>query len=82
MINNPELIKKIIDQIQNVPLNILDEAIKEVEEENLYYERMKSITQIQYEEKTVYNDILYNYCFEFLHINGTSSNETEEVLAA
>lgn len=41
MINNPELIKKIIDQIQNVPLNILDEAIKEVEEENLYIELIK-----------------------------------------
>ena len=41
MINNPELIKKIIDQIQNVLLNILDEAIKEVEEENLYIELIK-----------------------------------------
>ena len=33
MINNPKITKKIINQIQNVPLEILDEAIKEVEEE-------------------------------------------------
>ncbi len=33
MINNPKLIEKIINQIQNIPLDILDEAIKEVEED-------------------------------------------------
>lgn len=74
MINNPELIKKIIDQIQNVPLEILDEAINEVKEENLYCDRIKKFTQIQYEEKSFYIDILYNNFFEFLHTNWTSNS--------
>ena len=30
MINNPELIKKITTQVENIPKEILDEAIKEV----------------------------------------------------
>lgn len=35
MINDPELIKRIINQLENVPKSILDEAIMEVINEHI-----------------------------------------------
>lgn len=41
MVNNPELINKIIKQINNVPDSILDEAVSEIIEENKLLEKEK-----------------------------------------
>lgn len=41
MINDPILISKIMNQIENVPKDILDEAIMEVIEENMEVNNVK-----------------------------------------
>ena len=73
MINDPELIKKIISQIESVPKNILDEAIMEVIEEDIYYNVLSELPQVSYRNEIFFNNNKLN-AFELLHKNGTSYN--------
>lgn len=80
MINNPELINRIINQLKNVPVNVLDEVVTEILEEDKCFDSINKIPIIEYKKQTLFKNAEVSSdlsCFDFLHINRTKYSKIE-----
>ena len=79
MVNNPELINKIIKQLNNVPDNILDEVVNEILEEDKYFNAINEIPVTSYKQQVTFKEISDLSYFNFLHINSTRYSKIKEI---
>ncbi len=71
MVNDPNLIKKIISQINNITFEDVDNAIKEVDKEwKLEFKELTDEQLIGYQEFQLYNNELNKKLVQSIKING------------
>ncbi len=79
MINDPNMINKLIEKINKIPDEVIRNAIKEIEEEDEkeYFKSLSKLVEDYEINEKYYYEPQYNI---YIHIGGTSHNKKDRNL--